>query len=285
MSTNNTDSNYDATGHNWASSDYRSEGPFGPNPGFNDASTKKLAIAVGTGNYGTLPSDHPALTYDWTRSFSVLCWFEISADPAGSYTQRLIGRSADSDGGDSYTEHYSHGFQVIRQSSSDPKLNIYARVGHRNASGGNSSTKRFEVGDKICALLTFDYNSGGGNHVLKLYLNGYLQDDYSASSFNPGSTPAANIAANDYYIGGVENFAEEIYQLAYFDVALTSTDAFNLWNLGVPMDPTEDGCSWTKSSNCSAYHAFNETSGSSAADSVGSKNITLTGSYTWEDDS
>ena len=284
LSAANSSANYSAVGVNWDSSaDFTSTGPYGPPPEYDDDSTKRVAFSIGTGNKGTLPADHPALTYDWTRSFSCLVWFEIPNDPGTSVTRRLLGRAASVSGGTSYTEHYSHGFQVIRQSSSSPKMNIYAKVGHKYVSATGDEYNRFSVGDRICALLTFDYVDGG-THTLKLYINGAYQNQSTATSFNPGTSPAANIAANDFVVAGITNIQTTIYQIAWFDTDLTALDAFLLYNSGSPMDPTANACSWTKSGNVTAFHQMNEGSGTSLTDSVGSKNITLAGTATWEDD-
>ena len=147
---------------------------------------------------------------------------------------------------------------------------------------GRGNISALTYGSWNHVLLTVDF---AANPEFKCYVNGADEttgDNMASLSVFPNATEPLHIGefATGHYApfnGGIDEFA------IWVGDALTSTDASNIYNSGAPTDLTSNSGDYTSSSNLIGYWKFDETSGTTIADSsTNSNDLTLVNSPTFD---
>ena len=131
--------------------------------------------------------------------------------------------------------------------------------------------------------------SAGDNTVFKAYLNGSEATGTSGlhgSNITKANQETFDMGANTFDIGKVENVGGRMlngtlmHDFSLHSAALSSAAITALYNSGTPIDQTEDSGDYS-SSNLVGYWKLNEGELTTATDSAGSTNGTLTNGPTW----
>jgi len=124
--------------------------------------------------------------------------------------------------------------------------------------------------------LVATYNGSGSSSGIKIYLNGSI---LSTSSDNGGSYTAMHNTSSPFRIGKLTTALADgkIDETAVFSAELSSSDVTSIYNSGTPdsLSSYSDLVSWWR---------FEEGSGTTANDSAGSNNGTITNGATYSTD-
>jgi len=133
--------------------------------------------------------------------------------------------------------------------------------------------------------------NSGADTTFALYKNGVALDITVSSGSVSAANHAAYTCSDNLYIGvaningSATNFTDgNMDDFAIWDVALDADAVAAMYNSGVPFDLTGDSGNYDNSGDLVGYWRFNEGNGTTALDTGGSNNATLTGGATYSND-
>ena len=209
-------------------------------------------------------------------SFAISMWFKTPS--AGAGATYLVG--VDQDSANDYTYFY------IKWDEANNRI-------HTRFQSAGYATQNYSattLNDDAWYHLVYTVNEVGAssNSVFDLYINGAadttsetgtMRGDRQSSFTDTDSTlhlaEFGNLAASPSY-GNVI-----IHDFAMFSNYLDAANAAAIYNSGTPINLSEDDGDYDESSNLVVYYKLNEAEGTSAVDSAGSNNGTLTNGAAW----
>ena len=130
----------------------------------------------------------------------------------------------------------------------------------------------------ICVSIDRDGNGA-------IYVNGTTDTYGKALHDLDYDTQTLNNSGSWYFMRHAGSYtAGEMTDVAMWNVALDADAVTAVYNSGKPFDLTNDRGSYDNSSSLKAYWKMNDGSGTTAVDSAGSNDGTLTGGPTWSTD-
>ena len=226
-------------------------------------------IETGNNFHGTFRND-----------FGISMWFKTPA--AGAGITYLVGLDKDSANDNTYFfvkyDEANNRIHTRFQSSGYAAQNF-------SATGG--------IGDEAWVHLVYTVNEIGSssNSVFDLYINGTadttsetgtMRGDRQSNFTDTDSTlhlaEFGNLTASPQY-GNVI-----IHDYAMFSGYLTEANVVAMYNSGTPINLAEDSGDYDQSGKLVVYYKLDEGSGTTATDSAGSNNGTLTNGPTWVTD-
>jgi len=133
--------------------------------------------------------------------------------------------------------------------------------------------------------------NSSANTTFVLYKNSGVQGITVLSGAVSDTQHADYTSSDNFYIGALNlngsafGFTDgNMDDLAIWDVALDADAVAAMYNSGVPFDLTGDSGNYDNSDDLVAYYRFNEGNGTTALDTGGSNNATLTGGATYSND-
>jgi len=226
---------------------------------------KAMAFDGATGHYVNVPG---MLSYPIPAAigFSIECWIKTTDSAAGGGQFFVDTKTAGS---------ANAGFAL----SLDATHRITFRLSNGVTSGsitGNVNTLNNGAWRHVIGVMERLYD--GVHDRVRVFVDGVLDNQSDVGTAGLDCTPSTALAIGSYSAGGASpnNFIGSVDDVAFYPVALTATQVSAHAAAGPPIGYTKQ----VIADGASAYWRLQETSGTSAVDSIAGANGTISGGVT-----